>query len=332
MNEVKRFVRRNAAAVVLVAGCVIFGVAAKGFLSLRSFSSLLSQLSIQALLATGMLFAMLVGGMDLSVAATGALAGILAAYSQNWLDMRMGNVPAVLSVLSAVMVAVVTGIAVGSGIGTLIVRTNIPALVCTLVLMYGIRGLAYAVAGGQPVVVASKSFSALGAANLVRFGKMTAGLIPVSLILAVILIIAARQFLTGTESGRKICMVGRSRQAAEKAGVNTGKVILAGYMICSVMASLAGVINTSRFQNGLPGFMDGYELYALCAVMLGGVSLRGGKGSVGKVCLGAAAVAVLKNGMDLVLFPSYWQKIIMCALTLGAVVINLRAEEENVYE
>lgn len=330
MNEVKRFAHRNAAAVVLVAGCVIFGIAAKGFLSLRSISSLLSQLSIQALLATGMLFAMLLGGMDLTVGATGALAGILAAYAQNWLDMRMGNVPAVLSVLTSIIVAVVTGIAIGSGIGTLIAKMNIPDVICTLVLMYGIRGLAHAVAGGQPVVVASKSFSALGAANLVRFGKKTVGLIPISLILAVILILAARQFLSSTAPGRKICMVGKSRQAAEKAGVNTRKVIMAGYMICSGMAALAGAINTSRFQNGLPGSMDGYEIYALCAVMLGGVSLKGGKGSVGKVFLGAAAVTVLKNGMDLVLFPSYWQKIILAVLTLAAVVINLR--EENAYE
>ena len=145
MNEVKRFAHRNAAAVVLVAGCVIFGIAAKGFLSLRSISSLLSQLSIQALLATGMLFAMLMGGMDLTVGATGALAGILAAYAQNWLDMRMGNVPAVLSVLTSIIVAVVTGIAIGSGIGTLIAKMNIPDVICTLVLMYGIRGLAHAV-------------------------------------------------------------------------------------------------------------------------------------------------------------------------------------------
>ena len=328
MKKGEHFLLDNAAFLLLAAGCIVFGIFARGFFTVRNISNLLSQMSIYALLTAGLVYPVILRGMDLSVAASGALAGVLAAYAGLWIDLRMERVPVLLAVAMLIFVAAVTGIVTGYVNGWLTASVGIPPVMCTLAMAYTIRGLTYAVAGSQPVYVLEDHFAFLGTAKLIRFGNMSTGLIPVSMILTLIVIISAHLHLTRTASGKQILAVGRSESAAAAAGINVTKTVITGYVLCSLLAALAGVISASRFQNGHPGAMEGYEMYAIAAVLLGGCSLSGGRGSQVRALAGTAAVSVLKNGMDLTQMPSYWQKAVTGVVILLAIIVDIKKRDE----
>ena len=320
MERVKQIILKNTAGAILLVLCVAAAIGVRGFFSPRNLVNLLSQMSILALMGMGMIYSVVLKGPDLSVGAVGALSGVLSAYAGLWLMARMQeNMPVLLVILVLLGVAAVTGIALGYITGTLIVTVRIAPVICSLAIMYIVRGLAYALSGGQPVYVHSDAFAFLGTGKLIPVPGMSTGILPVVLILAVAAALVHCRILKGTQLGKNLYSVGLNREAAARAGVDVRRTMRIGYLMCSVMAALAGVVNASRFQNGHPGAMDGFEMYALPAVVLGGVSLTGGKGSVGGAMLGVAVIAVLRNGMDLLLLSSYWQKIVMGAVLVLAI-------------
>ena len=331
MERIKQIMLNNITVVLLVVLCIASGIGVRGFFSPRNLVNLLSQMSILALVSMGMIYSVILKGADLSVGAVGALTGVLASYAGLWLMARMEeSMPTLLVVPVLLIVAAVTGIAMGYITGTLIVTVQTAPVICTLAVMYVVRGLAYALSGGQPIYVHSEAFAFLGTGKLIRVPGMSTGVLPFILILAIVCAFAHHWILEKTVLGRNLHSVGLNREAAASAGLDVRKTMRIGYLLCSVMAALGGVANASRYQNGHPGALDGFEMFALPAVVLGGVSLNGGKGSVWKAMLGVAVIAVLRNMMDLLLLSSYWQKFVMGVVLIFAIWLDAGRPLKNV--
>ena len=318
-KSIGKLVSENVVIVTLVVLCILFGIGNPVFLSAKNIINLLSQMCINALLATGLVYVIILGGIDISVGGTGALAGVFSAF----VGLMMPNANSGLMLLMQVVVAVITGIVIGGLIGWLIAYMNVVPMICTLAMLNITRGLAYVVTGGQPVYGLANPYAFLGASRLLKTEGMPNGILPVITIFTVIVVAIMHILLSKTVFGRHVYAVGSNRNVAHLSGINVKKTILKGHIICSVMACLAGVASASKIQNGQPGAMDAYEMYAIASAVLGGTSLIGGSGSVGRAMFGVAVIAVIKNGMDLMQISSYWQKVVIGVIILLAVVLDM---------
>ncbi len=318
-KSIKKLISENVVIVTLIVLCILFGIGNPVFLSVKNILNLLSQMCINALLATGLVYVIILGGIDISVGGTGALAGVLSAY----VGLMMPNANAGLMIVMLVVVGVATGLVIGSLIGYLIAYLNVVPMICTLAMLNVTRGLAYVITNGQPVYGLANPYAFLGASRLIKTESMPQGIIPVITIFTVIIVALMHILLSKTVFGRHVYAVGSNRSVAHLSGINVRKMILSGHVICSVMACLAGVASASKIQNGQPGAMDAYEMYAIASAVLGGTSLVGGSGSVGRAMFGVAVIAVIKNGMDLMQISSYWQKVVIGVIILLAVVLDM---------
>lgn len=324
-KNVKKLISENVVIVTLVILCILFGIGNPVFLSVKNVLNLLSQMCINALLATGLVYVIILGGIDISVGGTGALAGVLSAY----VGLMMPNANSIMMILMLVVVGVLTGIVIGSLIGYLIAYLNVVPMICTLAMLNVTRGLAYVITNGQPVYGLANSYAFLGANRLIKTESMPQGIIPVITIFTVIVVAIMHILLSKTVFGRHVYAVGSNRSVAHLSGINVRKTIMMGHIICSVMACLAGVASASKIQNGQPGAMDAYEMYAIASAVLGGTSLIGGSGSVGRAMFGVAVIAVIKNGMDLMQISSYWQKVVIGVIILLAVVLDMWQQRQK---
>ena len=324
-KNVKKLISENVVIVTLVILCILFGIGNPVFLSVKNVLNLLSQMCINALLATGLVYVIILGGIDISVGGTGALAGVLSAY----VGLMMPNANSIMMILMLVVVGVLTGIVIGSLIGYLIAYLNVVPMICTLAMLNVTRGLAYVITNGQPVYGLANSYAFLGANRLIKTESMPQGIIPVITIFTVIVVAIMHILLSKTVFGRHVYAVGSNRSVAHLSGINVRKTIMMGHIICSVMACLAGVASASKIQNGQPGAMDAYEMYAIASSGLGGTSLIGGSGSVGRAMFGVAVIAVIKNGMDLMQISSYWQKVVIGVIILLAVVLDMWQQRQK---
>lgn len=314
-----KILSENVVVVTLVVLCILFGIGNPVFLSVKNILNLLSQMCINALLATGLVYVIILGGIDISVGGTGALAGVFCAY----VGLLIPNANAGIMMIMQVLVALLTGAVIGCIIGYLIAYLNVVPMICTLAMLNITRGLAYVVTGGQPVYGLANPFAFLGANRLIKTETMPNGILPVITIFTVIVVVIMHILLSKTVFGRHVYAVGSNRNVAHLSGINVKKTILLGHMICSIMACLAGVASASKIQNGQPGAMDAYEMYAIASAVLGGTSLVGGSGSVARAMFGVAVIAVIKNGMDLMQISSYWQKVVIGVIILLAVVLDM---------
>ena len=322
----KGFLMKNMVVVILIALIIGFGLGTGGkFFSANNLVNLTTQMAINAMLSAGLTYVIILGGIDISVGGTGALAGVLSAY----VGLMMPNANSIMMILMLVVVGVLTGIVIGSLIGYLIAYLNVVPMICTLAMLNVTRGLAYVITNGQPVYGLANSYAFLGANRLIKTESMPQGIIPVITIFTVIVVAIMHILLSKTVFGRHVYAVGSNRSVAHLSGINVRKTIMMGHIICSVMACLAGVASASKIQNGQPGAMDAYEMYAIASAVLGGTSLIGGSGSVGRAMFGVAVIAVIKNGMDLMQISSYWQKVVIGVIILLAVVLDMWQQRQK---
>ena len=318
-KSIGKLISENVVVVTLVVLCILFGIGNPVFLSVKNILNLLSQMCINALLATGLVYVIILGGIDISVGGTGALAGVFSAY----VGLMMPNANSAMMMAMQIVVGIATGIVIGCVIGYLIAYMNVVPMICTLAMLNITRGLAYVITGGQPVYGLANPYAFLGATRLIKTEGMPNGIIPVITVFTVIVVFLMHTLLSKTVFGRHVYAVGSNRSVAHLSGINVKRTILLGHVICSVMACLAGVASASKIQNGQPGAMDSYEMYAIASAVLGGTSLVGGSGSVARAMFGVAVIAVIKNGMDLMQISSYWQKVVIGAIILVAVVLDM---------
>ena len=319
MEKVKSFATKNIIVIVLIVLCLAFGLGSKAFISAQNIVNLTTQMAINAMLSAGLTFVIILGGIDISVGSVAALAGVTGAL------IARANPEASVFTASLIWVgaALVVGLLCGAFNGLMIAKFKVVPMIATLAMLNIGRGLCFVLSGGSSVSGVKSAYSFLGAARLLKTVDKPTGWIPIITIFVIIVVFIMHTLLSKTVFGRHVYATGSNTHVAHLSGINTGRTIFLGHVICAVMAALGGVLNASKLQNGQPGACDGYEMYAIAATVLGGTSLSGGRGSVGRAMIGVAVIAVINNGMNLMHINSYWQKVVIGAIILMAVILDM---------
>ncbi|MGP3933121.1 ABC transporter permease [Nonomuraea sp. KM88] len=259
-----------------------------------------------ALIALGQTLVILTGGIDLSVGSIIALSAMTAAYTVKGHPERLWL---------ALLVAMLVGLAAGAVNGFLVSKVNVPPFIATLGMLTTASGLAYVVGQGAPINGLPQNFGEI--ANNKIFGLQ----IPV--VVMIVGIAALALIMKRTSYGMRVYAVGGNPVAAQIAGVKTTRILFSVYALSGLLAGLSGVMLASRVISGPPNLGEGYELDAIAAVVIGGASLLGGRGSILGTALGLFLIQTLNNGLDILVVPAYWQSVIKGALIVAAVTVDV---------
>lgn len=288
------------------------------FLTQSNISNVLLQTSINGVLAFGMTFVIITGGIDLSVGSVLALAGLVAASFATKSPQAMvhgGPYP----VFVALAVGLLIGCASGGIVGAIVARFKVPAFVATLGMLSAARGLTLIYAGGRPVPTLTPEFRWIGNGNL--FG------VPAPVVIFAALFLISWFVLARTRFGRYVYAVGGNARAAKTSGINVTAVRVTVYVISGAFAGIAGMLLAARTGSALTQAGIGYELDAIAAVVIGGISLSGGIGRMTGALIGALIIGVMNNGLDLMGIESYYQQVLKGMLIVGAVMLDQRRNQ-----
>ena len=294
--------------IVIALGLItlVLSVSTDNFLTTGNLSNVLRQVSINGILAVGMTFVILTGGIDLSIGSVLALTGMVAASLVAGVNVH--------APISAALVAMAVGAALGACSGVLIAWVRLPAFVVTLGMLSAVRGLTLIYSQGMPISSLSPSFKFLGQ-GIVRG-------VPVPVLLFAATVLVAWIILRYTIYGRRVYAVGGNIRSARTSGINTSGIIFSVYVLMGLMSGLAGLILTARTTAALPQAGVAYELDAIAAVVIGGTSLNGGVGSVPLTVVGVLIIGLINNGLDLLGVSSYYQQVIKGLMIVAAVLID----------
>ncbi|UCH33099.1 MAG: ABC transporter permease [Armatimonadota bacterium] len=297
---------------VFIGICLALALAAPNFFKTSNLVNIVRQSSFRTIVAVGMTFVILTAGIDLSVGGIIALSGVVGclvlvnpALAPGW------------ALVLGIAAGIATGGVVGVVNGVAITRFNLPPFIATLAMWFIAGrdgGLAFLVTRGRPVFNLPGSFKFLGEGDL--------GGIPVPIAFMLIAVVAGHLVLTRTTFGRYVYAVGGNEEAAWLSGINVSRVKLAVYTISGLLSGLSGMILAARLASGDPKSGIGQELDAIAAVVVGGTSLFGGKGTILGTLVGALIIGVLNNGLNLLNIESYWQPVVKGGVILLAVLID----------
>ncbi|WP_075293056.1 ABC transporter permease [Pararhizobium arenae] len=302
----REFVKSFSIVLVFVGICVLFTSLNQYFFTWNNWLNLLRQSSINGILAIGVTFVILAKGIDLSVGSIMALAGMVAANL-----VTTGNES---PILFAIVAALGTGAVLGLANGALIARINVPPFVATLGMLSMARGLTLIYSDGRPIANLSAPMKWIGSGNVLGMP------VPVLIFFAVFVI--GWITLSRTTFGRYIYAVGGNEKAARTSGISTRTITASTYVISGLLAGLGGLVLTARTTAALPQAGIGYELDAIAAVVIGGTSLSGGRGSLVGTLFGALIIGTINNGMDLMGVSSYYQQLLKGAIIVLAVIAD----------
>lgn len=295
-------------AIVFLFEVLIFSQLSPFFFSAENLLNVTLQASITAIIAAGMTFVILTAGIDLSVGSLVAFAGVLTT------SMLKINLPLYLVFPIAILGGILFGVVSGGIAGIFVTKFNITPFIVTLALMTIWRGASFVYTGGRPIWELPDSFSFLGAGRILG--------IPFPTIIMVIVFVISHIVLTKTKFGRYVYAVGGNLEAARLAGINTNFILTAVYVISGVLSAISGILLASRVNSGQPNAGLMYELDVIAAVVVGGTSLFGGRGTIIGTFIGAMLIAVLKNGLNLLNVGSYIQQIVVGVVILLAVLLD----------
>lgn len=282
------------------------------FLEQRNILNLLRQASPNALIALGMTCVILTGGIDLSVGSVLAISGAIAASL-----IGLGY-----DAFLAMGAALVIGVVLGSVSGAIITYGRVQPFVATLVTMSILRGATLVYTNGQPINLGfgdnADIFSFIGTGYI--------GIVPFPVILTLAFFIIGGIILSCTRLGRYVYAIGGNETVARLAGVSVNRVKIAVYALCGFTAALAAIIETSRLGSAQPTAGTSYELDAIAAVVVGGTSLSGGRGTLLGTLIGALIIGVLNNALNILEVSSYYQQIAKGGVILLAVLADRRSK------
>ena len=289
---------------ILILIGILFSFLTPNFLTAGNIVNILRQASINIVLATGMTFVILTGGIDLSVGSILAVSAVV--------SVLVSLIPA-LSLL-AVPAGLLTGLLLGLVNGGLITFLDVPPFIVTLGSLTALRGAAFLVANGTTVINREINFAWIGNSYLGPF--------PWLVVIALLTVLASWFVLRQTVLGVQIYAVGGNERAARLTGIKVNRVLLFVYGVSGLLAGLAGIMSASRLYSATGMLGQGYELDAIAAVILGGTSFTGGIGTIGGTLLGALIIAVLNNGLTLLNMSYFWQLVVKGLVIIVAVMID----------
>ncbi|PLR86724.1 ribose ABC transporter permease [Bacillus canaveralius] len=302
---------------VLLVLCIGLSMASPAFLTQSNLLDITRVVSINGIMALGMTFVILTGGIDLSVGSTFALAGVITAglVTGSYSDSTLVGL-VTLPVPFALFVGILVGVAIGFVNGLIITRFKVGAFVVTLGMMIFARGLTYLYSGGYPVNFKpmSASFGWIGQGSVLG--------LPTPTVLFIVIIALCWWIIRYTAFGRSVYAIGGNEEAARLSGINVKRIQIFAYSFLGALAAFSGIIMTSRVASGSPVAGTGYELDVIAAVVIGGTSLVGGKGSIFGTILGVFIIGVIENGLNLMGVSTYYQYIIKGLVLITAVGID----------
>ena len=292
--------------IALLVLIVVMTIASPSFLNITNIFNILKQNAVYGVLAVGMTFVIVTGGIDLSV---GSIVAITACFAT-----KLAQDGTTLPVGVAMLVGLLVGLACGVFSGFFIAYTGVPAFIATLATQQIARGIVYVFTDGRPITGVSDSYKYIGSASW--------GVIPVMVVIYVAFLVVGTFLLKYSKYGRHVYAVGGNKRAALVSGINVKRTEFLVYVICGICAAVGGLMLSSRVQTGQPAGGEGYEMEAITAAVIGGASLSGGKGTIFGSFIGLLVVAILTNGLDLLNVSSYYQEIIKGAIILLAVLAD----------
>jgi ribose transport system permease protein len=279
--------------IALILMIVIFTILDPSYLTPGNMIDIIKMATINGILAIGMTFAIITGGIDLSVGSSFAL--IIVAVS---LLTTNGFFP-----ITSIIFGVLIGAGLGAINGVLTTKMQLQPFIATLGTMSIYRGVAYVITGGWPVLNIPTTYRR-------SLGARIIGDVPISIIVLIVIVIVAHIFLQKTKFGHYLFAVGGNEEAAKLSGVNIEFIKVIAYLCCGICAAFAGMIMLANLGTGEPAAGQGYELDAIAASAIGGTRMAGGRGSVMGTILGALLLAALKIGLIITGVSTFWQFIV----------------------
>ena len=293
----------------MVAMCLVFGLGSEYFFTLDNLITVLRQVSANALIAAALTMVFITGGIDLSTGNILAMAGVFAAgfISNQGMPVWLG-----------VTLALLSGLVIGLLNGVFAAFTKMPPFIITYSVGNICKGITYLYSNAQNIRITDKAFTWLGAGFI--------GPIPVPIIIAALVFIVVGLILGKTKLGRHMYAVGGNETAARYAGINIAFVRLFMYAFTGLMSALAGIVIAARVYSGQPTAGADTSMSAIASVVLGGVSMGGGRGGVGGVIFGCIILGAMSNGLNLIGVDSYWQYIVRGIIIIAAVFVDYMRE------
>lgn len=308
-------IKRNLGILVaLVALCVVLSFAASAFLTSKNIMNVLQQISTNGMIAFGMTYVILLGGIDLSVGSVVALSGVMSMAlmaRSGW-----GLVPALLA-------GVLIGTVIGLIDGFFITKVNMPAFIVTLAMMNIARGFALITTSGKPIYVQDDRLLIIGNGKLLEN-------VPLQAVYMLIIFALLFVVLNYTKYGRHLYATGGNIEAARFSGINVNRVQLTAYIISGTVSGFAGVLTAARLYSALPSMGEGAEMNAIAAVVLGGTMMTGGSGTLGGTLIGALIIGVMNNGLNLMGVSSYWQDVAKGVIIILAIYMDIIRNKKKV--
>ena len=276
------------------------------FLTIKNFSNILVNSSITSIMAAGSMVAMLLGSMDISQYAVATLASVTAAI------MLQNGSSFVVALLALIFVSAICGLVNG----LLFAKFKVQGVVTTMGTMQIFRGIAYIISGAKTVMIENEAYSVVGRTYIFR-------MIPVAILLMIAVNLITYYVLNYSSFGRKVYAVGGNKQASYLSGISAEKIGFGAMMYSSICAGIGGFLLSSQTSAAIPSSGAGNEMSILSGIILGGISLAGGKGRVSGTILGVLVISTIKNGLTLCNVNAFVQMIVEGSILVIAVLLDL---------
>lgn len=303
-SKVAIFLSQYGALVVLALLLLGMSMSSKEFATVANLTNVARQVSINAVISAGMTFVIITAGIDLSVGSLVALAGCVGMIVLTWTDSS------IIGVMAGIALAGLSGAVTGA----IVAWTRIPAFIVTLAGLTILRGLALIITGGSPIIKFEGGFRFLGQGVL--WG------LPVPVLIMGAVMLAMHIVLTRTAFGAHVYAVGGNEEASRLSGINVAITKLRVYTIGGLLTGLAGMILMGRLSSAQPNTGEGFELDAIAAVIIGGTSLMGGRGTIWGTLVGAVVIGILNNGFNLMAVDAHYQLVAKGVIILLAVLLD----------
>lgn len=301
--------------IALLLMCVVLTFLSDKFLTLANGWNVLRQISVNICISVGMTLVILTAGIDLSVGSVLAFTGaIVAGLLKFGIEMPSYDLYIGFTLLGGVLAGTLVGAALGAFNGLVITKFKVPPFVATLAMLTIARGFTMLWTKGYPISSLGKEFAYIGTGWFLG--------IPILVWIAAVIVILAIILTNRTAFGKYIYAIGGNESAAKLSGINIHQVKLWVYTLAGILAAVGGIMVTSRLNSAQPNAGLSYELDSIAAVVIGGTSLSGGRGTITGTVLGAMIIGVLNNGLVLMDVSPFWQQVVKGAVILLAVIID----------
>lgn len=309
--------------IVLVILLIFFSITANNFLTVGSLLTVAKHVALYGILAIGMTYVIITGGIDLSVGSIAGLSGMIAGgLIQEGLTLKFAGVTLYFSIPIVVLITMILGACIGALNGVVITKFKVAPFIATLGSMYICRGFANIRSNGA-TFSALAGHEGLGNTGFELLGRNLAGTaIPVGVLILAIVAVIAGAILKKTPFGWHVQAIGGNEKASKLSGIKVDKVKIWVYAFSGLCSAIVGIIATSQLVSATPKTGEAWEMNAIAASVLGGTSMAGGVGSIGGTIVGAFVIGVINDGMTMCGVTEFWQKIIRGLVIIVAVIID----------